>query len=390
MKQDGQGEAVGEMSKKCPFCGSDQVKGNLCTYCGREIDRKPRGSGKTIAVVITSFIVIGVIAMVMALKERKLAASEMVANESSCKKAGVSAPDLLSSCSQSRYNAEIIIKRQTQRDCEGAGIKELDTKRFTLCMENPPETIKNYDSGTLSDYILGKESEGIVAWKSPISDDLKPDFHGTRINVLVNILSESKVPKRDEFDTDASYSNKVAAISSIPVGIYGRGDIFVFNDSTLFQMEYDANKSGYVLNISENPIIASGTYKGPSYVGQNAYGVTRQVSSEVVHNYLLKFSNFSNLKKGYLYSGHTSYMRNNYYFLPYNPDEAKRDKDSFELLYLVRLTVPYIIYNEINVEPTIDLPRQTTYVTETVTGSLLEVWIYNEKTGKVLARVPAD
>lgn len=142
-----------EVSKKCPFCGSDQLKGNLCTYCGREIDRKPSGPGKIIAAVVVSFIGIGVITMVMASNERKLAASERAGNESDCKKGGVTAPDLLASCSQSRSNAETVIKRQTERDCEGAGANRNDKSVFDACVSNPTAILPRVKDGTVVQYL---------------------------------------------------------------------------------------------------------------------------------------------------------------------------------------------------------------------------------------------
>jgi hypothetical protein len=208
-------------------------------------------------------------------------------------------------------------------------------------------------------------------------------FYGPRFSDIYNKLKSIKQERykqelKDEFETTKQYNERMKALKSqrfhIIDGLYLEsiiGTTFALTD------EYDADKQEMVIQINIDPkeYADFGNYIEDSYIGENIFGVKKKVDVKSESNYFLVYSNIKkkDRKKNIIFK--------------MSPDEARKKKDSFKGIALLKLRPPYIDSDFSYSSPTIDLPQAWNKTKYLIIAELLEIWIYDEDSGEIIQKI---
>jgi hypothetical protein len=188
--------------------------------------------------------------------------------------------------------------------------------------------------------------------------------------------------EKDRYETSAQHSIRVMKLLQRPLygAVAGTG-MLAF--STPVKTEYDADKASYTVwapmellsNYQWSLQVGKNSASGQAYSAENAFGVKKAVSTEMVRSVVLQ-SKATPVGSKSLFA-----------YIKYPPAKA-RDLDGHQLafLFIGRLSAPFLTTDRTYDRPTISSPVER-ITTHTVIGfALSETWLYDYSTGIVLSK----
>jgi hypothetical protein len=250
---------------------------------------------------------------------------------------------------------------------------------------------------------------------SPIKE-LPPNYEGDDIKkVFKDLYFDVDIKKgKGEFETTDSYMARMEKLNNLPIA----KKTYIFKAAVpSYYRHFDADKQIFELNILEQLLCEC---KHGKYLGANAFGVEAVVETSKCERFWLYISNkvaVMNLlgipyKKQYDYSFSKSEIRINKkdfkVTLELGGAEAKRNKDDLYFLYVCRPITAVEhncftwTYNPTPTpkprqgyftektfseeEATIDDPYELSAHNNVISVTLIELIVYNNKTGQILKR----
>jgi len=237
------------------------------------------------------------------------------------------------------------------------------------------------------------------------------DFEGDDFNAVYHALLSSPVLKeKSEFETTADYQKRISETSKIILGgnkSIANDFIFVYRPkSDSYEMreasQYDADKQVLNVNIKMHPVSATNPFNNSKtknyfavrskdiafdaeseYQASNAYGAVRTVTKNGGTNYSIAFNNYDDFKelKKRVYPAVINVP------ISLSSDKAMAVKNNLAFLYFGKLVSPFYTINTLNVKPTISRPKETHLRDLILTADVSEVWIFNNLTGEILAKI---
>jgi hypothetical protein len=252
--------------------------------------------------------------------------------------------------------------------------------------KKPQENIAKYDT---NQFDLGAEQ-------------LPKDYLGHDLEKLYSEL-EQKFPKKTEFETKETYKKRLH--SSSYQGIYAftvQSPITSKYDPERKQLQIDIQASGKYNPDQEQEIYRKQIYDrdgeacitvkslnvgSKTYTGTNRFGATVDVKQYQLLSYGIALVNKQRLERDQ-YSGRGRRIAFN---LMLEPEEAKGLKENLGVLVICRLKpsgVPemYTFRSAGGIEPTIKTPLEVIESERLIYADLIEVWIYNRKSGAILSK----
>ncbi len=223
-------------------------------------------------------------------------------------------------------------------------------------------------------------------------------FRGHDIEkVYASLLDAEGKRYKDQFETTPQYRERIQRLAAAPIlGQLNRTSIYAFAVKTIVE-GYDADGESLTVKVSiqTDMLPASAFHNGymaiysrgsnitkSSYVGTNAFGVT--VPVEVIANqyYYIAFRSSVGLE----IQGNGVWR--DYLFRLHMPiSEARDAKDKLAAVAVCRLVPPFTDSYTGEQKPTISNPKQETSYYKYISVDLLDVWLYDITTGKILQKL---
>ncbi len=245
---------------------------------------------------------------------------------------------------------------------------------------------------------------------SPSATTVPATFKGSDAKAIAASLLVGPLRKpKDEFESTAAYEKRItnAEAVTLPDGSSASAQlVFKLTDlqggSDGSGAYYDADMETLTLKLDVTAVSNySDTIKAGArtvllatpdfqdlgtYVGQNAFGVKREISRSKLTNYRLVINNElafpQSEKMGYGYTPiHVSIK------LPVVT--ARQAKDAFGILYFVKLARPYLSVSFFDKKPEIDSPSEVKSTTYFIYADVLEIWMFNSVTGQIYKKIKA-
>lgn len=204
---------------------------------------------------------------------------------------------------------------------------------------------------------------------------LPKDYAGNDPKMLYQELSKrlSGLESTDQFDTADQHRAKVQeALRGPMLGSLTISSLYAFIIEQY--MSYDAERGMYdcvVYDWSPIELATLDFIRGDSYVGENAFGVKKEVrvsTSEVLQLKLTNARDFDRIR----------------FSMP--SQQAREAQDKLRLLLIGKLQAPYLIYEKKEHLPTIDSPRRSTTIGHTIPFELHEIWVVRNDNGQIVHR----
>jgi len=299
---------------------------------------------------------------------------------------------------------------------------------FYSCDEtnNHPENkiIKSFlvNSITTSPTVINESNQNRAEEKKKIDfsnyksiDKLPSDFQANNIVDVYAHLSEI-IPIKSEFETNAEYQKKIKTISIND--IYG---FLLEPTSKKVNISYNAENKTIIIKLLGKTrkcgwysiLLSRDELQYGSYVGSNAFGVTKEINKMKISNHYIAFKNVSGLvleKEEYgddykinfkfslepqiaeeLVTGNKLAI-----FLLCKPILVSKPPETSDVLsknydakweYRGAKTDPFFVYSSAyELKPTIDNPREGYAEYNYINSALLEIWILNVSTGDIIKK----
>ncbi|EKE25721.1 MAG: hypothetical protein ACD_5C00054G0002 [uncultured bacterium] len=231
---------------------------------------------------------------------------------------------------------------------------------------------------------------------TPIKEVLPAGYES--LDNIINLYQElSSIKKKGEFETTAEYYGRIDKHS---------GKVYSFKRHPENKdIQYDADKQSLsikIANSQKKTLLELSSYDNSNYTGSNAFGVSANVEKSLFKYYGLSFPYFDErmFRGNYCFISKKNEYDNTYAIIQITSEDAKTIKGNIKLIYKI-VTYPVErpsatghskdeIYTEteyLHIKPTIDDPSDLTRVIHYVKSSLIEIVIYNQLTGDILASI---
>lgn len=218
------------------------------------------------------------------------------------------------------------------------------------------------------------------AIKASIGAKLSSNYKGNNIEQAYRHLV-AKLPVKGEFETTGEYKKKLSSIA------FNEIYAFKIDDDYSQEISYDPDQQQLKLDLQTRTIldpyydkteiisIKKVGEKVHSYIGTNAFGAKRVIKK------------FTGVFYGVLANKEVHSVVIN---MP--REEAKRHKNTLKVLLICRVIsddifVPVAFKGTYYYEPTFSSPTEISYDARVINVELLELWVYNYKTGKILEKI---
>lgn len=237
-----------------------------------------------------------------------------------------------------------------------------------------------------------------------LTDKLSSEYLGQSVEDIFHAYQKRVKNQKDEFETSADFERRVAALEQEPlVGNIKSYDCLAYAVTPIEIKFYDAPGKGEIgiVKTHEKEVLArydaeSGIitvkpswvdcyyatwpkasciatvreyYRFPPYIAQNAMGATMTVTYSKIFSYGVLFRDAN--ADDFTIS------------ISMPPEKAKALKNNLGLLVLYKLTEPYIKSDYNVITPTFSDPRKTEELSSHLIANVVEVWLYNFKTGEI-------
>jgi hypothetical protein len=248
------------------------------------------------------------------------------------------------------------------------------------------------------------------------AEKLPPNYKGIDIARLYSLLAKKAPLKKEEFETTAEYEKKIA--DAVP------GDVYAFKidagsglhglrvspydaDTQKFQITLETEwLSKYTFEDYRASFIVRTLDKGShSYIGANAFGATREVTSFSATQYGLALVNQQDFGSSrhddnkYNIKTPLTSIREVSIAIQIPPDKARTLKDNIGVLLICKPTLyksdaelslrkgnDIIFENYDSSQATIDSPTSHLYERKYINVEILAIWTYDIRTGEVISR----
>lgn len=248
------------------------------------------------------------------------------------------------------------------------------------------------------------------------AEKLPPNYKGTDIARLYTIVAKKAPLKKEEFETTAEYEKKI--IEAVPSDIYafkidaGSGlhglTVSTYDaDTQQFQISLETEwLSQFTFEDYRASFIVKTLNKGShSYIGSNAFGATREVTSFNAIQYGLALVNQQDFGSSrhddnkYNIKTPLTSIRKVSIAIQIPPDKARTLKDNIGVLLICKPALyksdakvslrngnDLIFENYDSSQATIDSPTSHLYERKYINVEILGIWIYDIRTGEVISR----
>lgn len=224
--------------------------------------------------------------------------------------------------------------------------------------------------------------KGMVAWEKYTSlRTIDADARaGTNIKSIYTELLALAPSPQDRYETDSAFFARVRShYAGKKLGTFSVNSVFLFVGGHPI---YYAESARFTISIQEAESINSSYQPGGSYIGENSFGVKRNVNRMIVEQYELKFRNIERFK-----TDRSRSFRVDLGHLPMPPDKARESGSNLRTGFLARPAEPYVTTSTSKIDPTVTLPYEQTTTRKTIIVDLLEVLVFDNRTGAILFRV---
>jgi hypothetical protein len=242
-------------------------------------------------------------------------------------------------------------------------------------------------------------------------DKLPPGFKGLPIKLIFEELETRSARVKGEFETTEEFQARTQREANAPVlGSLPIASSLAFRvKNTSGESVYDADNKlmtvAIALSTPKKGVSSIDTMRAltvdyelqkSSYEASNAYGAKTQVEKHTGKDYDLAFNNYDDFEVvKYIdtrtkESGYSSdiFARDTYLVkIPMDIPTAKRVKEHLSILAVTRLVAPYTFEGAFYKKPTMNSPDEYFVQYYQLNTDLLEVWVYDETTGEVFAKL---
>jgi hypothetical protein len=223
------------------------------------------------------------------------------------------------------------------------------------------------------------------------AERLSMGFAGNDCRALVKGLKTLNL-RKGEFETTAAYNERAQEFSTAKITEkINAGDLLGFvSESARTSASYDADRGvlkveAYLIHTQmigmeryQTLMISSKLSNSREYSASNAYGKTVTVTSNLWNACAAIFKN----QQQYYSTGKIETE------VVMSPEDAKKAKGNLILVFVGKLTSPYLTdYNEY-LKPTIDSPREAAWNGDALLMHLDQIWVVDKITGQVHKKVP--
>jgi hypothetical protein len=221
-------------------------------------------------------------------------------------------------------------------------------------------------------------------------------YLGHDIEQVYNAFKRSqKDERKDEFETTDQYQKRLSGQSSEPLfGSVGPDAILAFGVTPSSQ--YDADSQTLTISLMASSVLKSvqidssrlgvkikrGQTTKHKSIGQNAYGAKVEIEETYAQGFELAIHNHRNFETEKNLTGYNFVQRINM-----GPTEAKSLKYKIAALILAKTTTPNISYGASLSKATFNNPTEFFHQTFYVDVDLLEIWIYDKRTGELITKI---
>lgn len=231
---------------------------------------------------------------------------------------------------------------------------------------------------------------------------LPPNYRGQNPADVYNSLVK-KFREQQEFETKEDYKKRLVQSSLTPViGNISMDGYFVATVGlSVDAMKYDADRRSLKLSVPSKASLYSNSFNPPislqigeefgvidTYIGQNGYGVEKQVDKTQTNYFELIFRNPKDFK--YKDSGFTTIAGDLNFLIPMLPSVAMSAKPDLRMLIVYQLQEPYIEYYKSHVTAKVTDPEEKYLYWHYINANARQIWFYNATTGEVYQKISAQ
>lgn len=242
-------------------------------------------------------------------------------------------------------------------------------------------------------------------------DKLPPGFMGHNIKAIFDdLVAKKEKAVKGEFETTAEFEARLQHQAQMPIlGKLDRNGYFAFViENSSGETFYDADSQVMTIAIAlrggdesiyeksdKKALVSQSESKREQYEGSNAYGAKAIVTRHLGTDYDIAFSNYSGFGVSrYIDSGTRSRGHTEDYFakdvfmvrIPMDVALAKEVKAKMRILAIVKLLEPYTYEGSFYDKPTISRPDEYFIQYHFLNTTLLELWIFDESTGRIFSK----
>lgn len=234
---------------------------------------------------------------------------------------------------------------------------------------------------------------------------LPANYHGHDPEDLYRRLNARKGREaKGEFETTEAYRARVQSEATKPIlGTLNTSSIFACEIATRMAT-YDADRQVMHVTTSlfhvfeglmgkankeKRSLVCKRISKRDSYIGTNAYGASVEVTKSTHYEYGLAVGNYFHFPiRTEQFKSLGSYEQELFAFdLKMDPTTAMKTKENLRLLAIFKLQPPFTLEGSLYLKPTFDSPLEffTWYLY--INAELLEILLYDAKTGEIFDRL---
>jgi hypothetical protein len=265
---------------------------------------------------------------------------------------------------------------------------------FVSSVQAAPKT-KKKKMPTAADYNTSVETDNSLKQIDITADRLPKNYYGNNADaVYSSLVKEEKKEVKGEFETTEQFLKRVE--NKKPAPFYGsiqKNGLYAFKEENT-SIKYDADlslfqigisfyyiKTGYQsegnANFNAKSINSTNEKTYHKYNASNSYGASTMVTEVITRRTNIAFSNYAEFFK-------------NDICIKATLEEAKSTKEHIKVLFIGELESPFFSSTFDHDKPTMDSPTEITTTNNYIYLKLIEVWIYNQKTGLILKKIKPD
>lgn len=229
-------------------------------------------------------------------------------------------------------------------------------------------------------------------------DKLPTNFSGHDINRIYIALSKAdKALIKDEFESTEEYNNRISALrNSILLDSFTYNDTYVYVHKKL-ETKYDADGKSLTIRIKNSPLFFSQgidaytiSEKYSEYETGNLFGARITVTRAEIVSCIFFITNSYRFHKALNKDPDFSNDYKIEFKLKLLPENAKSFTKNGAYLFVYKLTPPYLKeFKELR-SPEMNFPFDVTTFEKSIQAEILELWLFDSSTGKIIKKIKVD
>jgi hypothetical protein len=221
------------------------------------------------------------------------------------------------------------------------------------------------------------------------SEKLPENYLGHDIKRVFATLSK-RLTTKGEFETTEEYQTRIKKeLGETIYGLLTIDNIYAFKPMVGVDTNYDADKQILRATVKPEPIFNPENLRDERltftiridhqnkgvYVGQNPFGAKKEIVKLDLSTYSILPININEFSLD---------CRGLNFRLNMNSNKAKKSKDHVQVLYIGRLTSPFIKSESFFKDATFDFPMEGINAINYLFFELSEIWLFDEISGEIL------